>query len=99
MPIDGWFTAEDYCAYRMLYEAPHRYKAISGEHGNCSFLSLDGCSLPEDMRPLACVKVNCEKLNTILKAQGKISVFKQYCEALDDIQVELWKLVDGQEGQ
>lgn len=99
MPIDGWFTPEDYFAYRMLYEVPHNFKVASADLLNCSFLKQNGCSLPEAMRPLACVKVNCENLNAILKDKGTIKVFKNYCEELDDVQVKLWKIIDGQDEQ
>jgi hypothetical protein len=93
MPCDGWFTALDYFAYRMLYDFPAVLKVSSGEWWNCSFLSQAGCSLPEDMRPLACVKVNCPHLNQILEERGELSEFKKICEAIDDIQTRLWELV------
>ncbi len=99
MPIEGWFTAEDYFAYRMLYDAPHDLKISSSDQFNCSFLTATGCSLPENMRPLACVKVNCVNLNRMLKEKDKLAEFKKICEELDEIQVKLWQLVDGQEQQ
>ena len=97
MPIDGWFTAEDYFAYRMLYDVPEVLEEHHAEQWNCSFLSPDGCFLPEDMRPLACVKVNCQKLNQVLEEQGARSQFKQLSEAIDDIQTKLWELVGNNE--
>jgi hypothetical protein len=97
MPIEGWFTAEDYFAYRMLYDEPTALKAHEPTWGSCSFLLPDGCSLPEDMRPLACVKVNCPPLNRALEERGDIAEFKRFCSELDDIQTKLWELVNPQE--
>jgi hypothetical protein len=99
MPIEGWFTAEDYFAYRMLYDMPAALKAEAPIWGSCSFLHPDGCSLPEDMRPLACVKVNCPALNRELEERGGIEEFKRLCAALDDIQTKLWELVTAHEEQ
>ncbi|MCX5885609.1 MAG: hypothetical protein NT096_06850 [Proteobacteria bacterium] len=97
IPCDGWFTSLDYFAYRMLYDFPEALKASPGEWRNCSFLSQAGCSLPEDMRPLPCVKVNCSHLNQVLEERGELSEFKKLCEALDDIQTRLWELVGADE--
>jgi hypothetical protein len=97
MPIEGWFTKEDYFAYRMLYDAPEELKAKAPQWGSCSFLQPDGCALPENMRPLACVKVNCPALNRKLEEQGKLEQFKRLCDALDVIQTELWELVSAAE--
>jgi len=96
MPIEGWFTAEDYFAYRMLYSVPQVTNSSSANWRNCLFLQPEGCSLPEDMRPLACVKVNCESLNSKLAEQGSLPAFKQLCEKLDDIQTQLWETVNAQ---
>jgi hypothetical protein len=93
MPIEGWFTAEDYFAYRMLYDMPAALKTESPLWGSCSFLKPDGCSLPENMRPLACVKVNCPALNRKLEERGELEEFKRLCASLDDIQMQLWKLI------
>jgi len=98
MPIEGWFTAEDYFAYRMLYDVPVALMAEAPEWGSCSFLQPHGCSLPEDMRPLACVKVNCPALNRELEERGDMGAFKQLCDQLDDIQTKLWELVTAHEG-
>jgi len=93
MPIEGWFTAEDYFAYRMLHAAPAALKAKTPLWGSCSFLQPDGCALPENMRPLACVKVNCPALNRELEERGDLEGFRRLCEALDDVQTKLWGLV------
>jgi hypothetical protein len=93
MPIEGWFTPEDYFAYRMLYDVPEALKAAQPVWGSCSFLNPDGCALPEDMRPLACVKVNCPPLNRTLEERGELEEFKRLCAELDDIQTLLWELV------
>jgi hypothetical protein len=97
MPIEGWFTAEDYFAYRMLYDMPAALKAEAPLWGSCSFLKADGCALPENMRPLACVKVNCPDLNMKLEEQGELEEFKRLCAALDEIQTLLWKLISAHE--
>jgi len=97
IPCDGWFTSLDYFAYRMLYDFPEALKVSSGEWRNCSFLTQAGCSLPEDMRPLPCVKVNCAHLSQVLEERGELSEFKKLCEALDDIQTRLWELVSAHE--
>jgi hypothetical protein len=93
LPIEGWFTAEDYFAYRMLYPVPEALKAKAPLWGSCSFLQPDGCALPENMRPLACVKVNCPALNRELEKRGDLEEYKRLCVALDDIQTKLWELV------
>jgi hypothetical protein len=97
MPIEGWFTAEDYFSYRMLYDMPEALKAEAPLWGSCSFLKTDGCALPENMRPLACVKVNCPELNMKLEERGELEEFKRLCAALDEIQMQLWKLVSAHE--
>ena len=60
---------------------------------SCSFLTDTGCSLPEDMRPIACVNVNCANLNRILEERGDLPEFRRICEAIDLIQTRLWELV------
>jgi len=51
------------------------------------------------MRPLACVKVNCTSLNTALAEQGKLAAFKDLCAHIDDIQTQLWKIVNAGDGE
>jgi len=97
MPIEGWFTPEDYFAYRMLYDMPSALKAEPQLWGSCSFLKPDGCALPENMRPLACVKVNCPALNLKLEERGELEEFKRLCAAIDGIQTRLWELVSAHE--
>jgi hypothetical protein len=97
MPCDGYFTAIDYFAYRMLYDYPEIFRVPASRPCDCSFLTQAGCSLPEDMRPFACVKVNCSHLNQILEERGVFPEFKKLCEALDDIQTSIWKLIDEHE--
>ena len=99
MPIDGWFTAEDYFAFRMLYDVPRVSKDSHADWRNCSFLTPEGCSLPENMRPLACVKVNCAGLNTMLAERGELAAFKHLCAQVDDIQTQLWEIVNAGEGE
>jgi hypothetical protein len=99
MPIDGWFTAEDYFAFRMLYDVPRVSKDSHADWRNCSFLNPEGCSLPKDMRPLACVKVNCAGLNAMLAERGELAAFKRLCAQVDDIQTQLWGIVNAYEGE
>jgi len=94
MPCDGYFTAIDYFAYRMLYDTPEVFRLPSSQPLDCSFLSQAGCSLPEDMRPFACVKVNCVHLNRALVERGKLPEFKRLCAVLDEIQTNIWELID-----
>ena len=96
IPCDGWFSTGDYFAYRMLYDVPEMQNAGSRSewvNWSCSFLTDAGCSLPEDMRPLACIKVNCANLNRILEERGDLPEFRRICEAIDLIQTRLWELV------
>jgi hypothetical protein len=97
MPCDGYFTAIDYYAYRMLYDVPEVSQVPSSHPWDCSFLTRTGCSLPEDMRPFACVKVNCLNLNQALEERGEFPEFKKLCEALDEIQTKIWELIDEHE--
>ena len=99
MPIDGWFTAEDYFAFRMLYAAPIISKDSQADWRDCSFLEAKGCSLPEDMRPFACVKVNCTGVNTMLVERGQLEEFKRLCAQVDDIQTQLWQIVNTSNGE
>ena len=97
MPCDGYFTAIDYFAYRMLYDTPEVFRVPSSQPLDCSFLSRAGCSLPEDMRPFACIKVNCLHLNQVLEARDGLPQFRKLCEALDDIQTRIGDLIDEHE--
>ena len=93
LPIDGWFSLEDYVLFRVKYGIPtlppHRIRHDNG----CSFLTPKGCSLPEDMRPFSCVKVNCKNLKASLNARGEVQRFNQLKDILDDIQWEVHQLI------
>ena len=93
-PVEGWFSLEDYTVFRVKYSKPtlppNRVKRSSA----CYFLTPEGCSLPEDMRPFTCVKINCEKINESIKAIGKTQKFKQLKSALDKIHREVSPIVN-----
>jgi hypothetical protein len=93
MPVDGWFTAGDYFLYRMLYDTPVKLKVEANDERSCSFLATTGCTLPCDMRPFACVKVNCERLDQKLKKAGEFDVFMILREELDNLQEALWRII------
>ena len=95
MPVDGWFTESDYFIFRMLYDAPFDLRAEHNIERGCSFLGPDGCVLHSDIRPFPCVKVNCEKLNDALKAQGDTEAFNRLYNELGRLQEEIWPLLDG----
>jgi len=99
MPIEGWFTAEDFFAFRMLYDVPTVSKDSQTDWRDCAFLEAQGCALPVDMRPLACVKVNFGGVNTMLAERGQREEFKSLCAQVDDIQTELWKIVNAYDGE
>jgi peptidoglycan hydrolase CwlO-like protein len=58
-------------------------------------LTPEGCSLPEEMRPFTCVKVNCEKLNKYINTTGKTQQLNQLKNALDKIHREVSSLING----
>jgi hypothetical protein len=84
-PVEGWFAFEDYLLFRTQYGKP----AIPADRvmraTACSFLTPDGCSLPADMRPFTCVKINCEQINDALQRSGKEHHFNLLRKALDAI--------------
>lgn len=94
-PLEGWFSIEDYVLFRLRYEKP----AIPLNHimrpTACSFLTPAGCSLPADMRPFTCVKVNCERLNDVLRHTGKEQHFNVLRKGLDAIHRDVSKIING----
>jgi hypothetical protein len=78
---------------------PEIYSLSSDSPWHCSFLGDKGCSLPEDMRPFACVKVNCSQLNLVLDERGELPEFKKLCGMLDEIQTSIWQLIDEHESK
>lgn len=94
-PLEGWFSLEDYVLFRVKYgkpiPPPNRIKRDTA----CYFLTPEGCSLPEDMRPFTCVKINCEHLTALIKAIGKIKRFNQLKSALEKIHREVSPIING----
>ncbi|KPJ56224.1 MAG: hypothetical protein AMJ42_05590 [Deltaproteobacteria bacterium DG_8] len=95
-PLEGWFSLEDYILFRVKYGKPippiNRIKRDT----SCYFLTPEGCSLPEDMRPFTCVKTNCEKLTESIKAIGEYKRFNQLKSALDKIHREVSHIINTQ---
>ncbi len=94
MPVEGWFTENDYFIYRMFYEAPFSLM-IKGEAGGnkCAFLGSHGCSLPEDIRPFPCVKVNCLLIDRELEEKGRLYEFKELIAEINRLQHRIWKII------
>ena len=92
-PVDGWFFLEDYALFRVKYGIPTFPTNRIRRDKVCSFLAPGGCSLPENMRPFSCIKVNCEKLKESLNARGEVKRFNQLKDSLDDIQWEVHQLI------
>lgn len=94
-PLEGWFTLEDYVLFRIKYgkptPPPNRIKLDTA----CHFLTLKGCSLPENMRPFTCVKVNCETLTQSIQSIGKHQRFNQLKNKLDTIHKQTSDSVHG----
>jgi hypothetical protein len=94
-PLDGWFSFEDYLLFRITYGRPAIPANRVMRDTACSFLTPDGCSLPADMRPFTCVKINCEQLNEVLKCSGKEHRFNLLRKALDAILLEVSRRING----
>jgi hypothetical protein len=88
-PLEGWFTLEDYSLYRVKYGMPVLPPNRIGGPTSCFFLTPEGCSLPEDLRPFTCVKINCKNVNAALKAHGKDQHFSHLQNALDRLHQEV----------
>jgi len=88
-PLEGWFSLEDYVLFRVKYgkpiPPPNRIKRDTA----CYFLTPEGCSLPEDMRPFTCVKINCKTLTESIKSIGEDKRFNKLKSALDKIHHEV----------
>lgn len=94
LPLEGWFSLEDYTLFRVKYSKPIPPPNRIRRDTACYFLTPEGCSLPEDMRPFTCVKINCEKINEYIKAIGKTQKFNQLKSALDKIHREVSHLIN-----
>jgi hypothetical protein len=84
-PLEGWFSFEDYLLFRITYGKPAIPADRVMRDTACAFLTPDGCSLPADMRPFTCVKVNCEQINDALQRSGKGNRYNLLRKALDAI--------------
>jgi hypothetical protein len=84
-PLEGWFSFEDYVLFRIQYGKPAIPADRVMRDTACSFLTPDGCSLPADMRPFTCVKVNCEQINDALQRSGQEHRYNLLRKALDAI--------------
>jgi hypothetical protein len=88
-PLEGWFSFEDYVLFRLKYGKPAIPHNRIRRDTACYFLTPEGCSLPADMRPFTCVKVNCQQLNDVLRCSGKENSFNLLRKALDAILFEV----------
>ena len=88
-PLEGWFSFEDYVLFRQKYDRPAIPHNRIRRDTACYFLTPEGCSLPADMRPFTCVKVNCQPLNDVLRQRGKEHNFNLLRKSLDAILFEV----------
>jgi len=93
MPVEGWFTENDYFIYRAFYEAPFDLKVNHGLPNGCAFLGETGCVLPLDIRPFPCVKVNCKAVRQELDKRGRLDRFRELYDALEKLQEKIWLLL------
>jgi hypothetical protein len=84
-PLEGWFSLEDYVLFRVKYAKPVSPPNRINHPTACSFATLHGCSLPEDLRPFTCVKINCSKVTDAIKDRGEEEHFNKLITALDAI--------------
>lgn len=94
MPVEGFFTENDYFIYRSFYDAPFDLKVDHGIETGCAFLGEKGCVLPVDIRPFPCVKVNCKALRDELDKKDRLVKFKGLYDDLEKIQKEIWALIN-----
>ena len=88
-PLEGWFSLEDYVLFRVKYGKPIPPLNRIKRDAACYFLTPEGCSLPEDMRPFTCVKINCKTLTESIKSIGEDKRFNKLKSALDKIHHEV----------
>ncbi|MCP4200110.1 MAG: hypothetical protein GY762_23455 [Proteobacteria bacterium] len=93
MPVDGWFTENDYFVYRVLHQAPFDIRAARETGEGCRFLGPEGCLLPLDTRPFPCVKVNCAALVEELEKSGDNEQVNKLLDEMDALQKQLWPLL------
>ena len=84
-PLEGWFSLEDYALFRAKYPRPLPPHNRINHSTACSFATPNGCSLPEDLRPFTCVKINCSSVTGAIKDSGEEENLKRLVTALDAI--------------
>jgi len=84
-PLEGWFSLEDYVLFRVQYAKPLSPPDSIKHPTACSFATPHGCSLPENLRPFTCVKINCSKVTEAIKDRGEEEHFNNLVLALDTI--------------
>jgi len=84
-PLEGWFSLEDYILFRTKYARPVPPPNRINNSCACSFVTQKGCSLPEDLRPFTCVKINCSTVTEVLRERGEEEHFNQLITGLDVI--------------
>ena len=84
-PLEGWFSLEDYILFRTKYARPIAPANRINRPTACSFVTPQGCSLPEDLRPFTCVKINCSKVTEMLRERGEEEHFNHLITGLDAI--------------
>lgn len=94
-PLEGWFSLEDYVLFRVKYEKPVPPPNRMKRDTACHFLTPEGCSLPENMRPFTCVKINCERLTQSIKSTGMYERFNQLKNKLDTIHKQTSHSING----
>lgn len=93
MPVDGWFTENDYFVYRVLHHAPFDVRRARDDGTGCRFLGPEGCELPRDIRPFPCVKVNCAALVERLESNQDRSKVDALITEMDTLQKQIWPLL------
>jgi hypothetical protein len=84
-PLEGWFSLEDYILFRTKYARPVPPPNRINNSSACSFVTQKGCSLPENLRPFTCVKINCSKVTEVLRERGEEEHFNKLKTGLDAI--------------
>ncbi len=93
MPVEGWFTENDYFVFRIFYNAPLGLRVSENKGTECAFLGQKGCTLPNGIRPFPCVQVNCKAINRALLSDGYLETFNNLKSKLDMLQKQLWPLL------
>ncbi len=94
MPVEGWFTKNDYYLYRMLYKNPVEFINGNKKKDGCVFLGTEGCVLPGNMRSFPCIKVNCKAIKKALENNGWKTDYNRLYNRLCVLQEKTWSLID-----